>query len=216
MTSFEVLGRSYALPFADIGNKTKEHILIEATVLFSLKGYSAVSMKDIAKKVGITAAALYNHFASKEELWEDALEHIVQLYYLYHDSLENALGEAKTIEEIFDTLFEEPRQMRNMFTCYGFSLIMKEQFKDKKAGELYRDVLFEYGRSFAKKWMDYSIERGLVKQFDTNTVATIFINCVLVSISMKVQESLNPDTRFDIASTFDGLKRFVLDALETA
>jgi hypothetical protein len=32
---------------------------------------------------------------------------------------------------------------------------------------------------------------------------------------MKVQESVNPDTTFDIASTFDGLKRFVLDAVET-
>jgi len=104
--------------------------------------------------------------------------------------------------------------MRNMFTCYGFALIMKEQFRDPKAGNCCREVFVEYGKSFTQKWLDFAIEKGMVKPFDTNIVAKIFTHCVLININLKVQETTVPGLKFDITSTFDGLKRFILDAVE--
>ena len=65
LSVFDVLGKHYDLPYAEGTNRTKEQILIESTLLFALKGYSDVSMRDIAQKVGITPAALYNHFTTK-------------------------------------------------------------------------------------------------------------------------------------------------------
>jgi AcrR family transcriptional regulator len=47
---------------------TKEKILNTAIQLFSDGGYKEVSMRDIAKAVGINASSLYNHFASKEDI----------------------------------------------------------------------------------------------------------------------------------------------------
>ena len=214
LTSFEVLGRKYQLPFSNIGSKTKEHILIEATLLFALRGYSDVSMRDIAERVGITAAGLYNHFANKEDLWEAVLEHIINLYHLYHEQLEEALKDAQTLEQLVDVISEEPRQMRNMFTCYGFGLIMKEQFSDIKAGALCRDILMGYGTSFTKKWLDYAVERGMAKPFDTDTFAKIFVYSVLSSINLKVQESTVQGLQYDIASTFDGIKALIMKAAQ--
>jgi TetR/AcrR family transcriptional regulator len=52
---------------------TKERILITAVSQFSRRGFSAVSMREIAKAVGISPPALYNHFASKEELYQTAV-----------------------------------------------------------------------------------------------------------------------------------------------
>ena len=49
-------------------NATQENILKAASSLFASKGYSAVSMRDVAVGVGVTAANLYYHFADKEEL----------------------------------------------------------------------------------------------------------------------------------------------------
>ena len=46
----------------------KEEIIVTAAKLFKEKGFSAVTMRDIAKSVGIKAASLYNHINSKEEL----------------------------------------------------------------------------------------------------------------------------------------------------
>jgi xylose isomerase len=37
---------------------------------------------------------------------------------------------------------------------------------------------------------------------------------VLITINLKVQETTAHGLKFDIASTFDGLKRFILDAVE--
>ncbi len=46
----------------------KEEIVRVATKLFKEKGYSAVTMRDLAKAMGIKAASLYNHINSKQDI----------------------------------------------------------------------------------------------------------------------------------------------------
>lgn len=48
---------------------TSSRILKIAGLLFSQRGYFGVSMSQIAEEVGITKAALYYHFESKEEIY---------------------------------------------------------------------------------------------------------------------------------------------------
>lgn len=48
--------------------KRKEQIVHTAALLFKEKGYSAVTMRDIAAKMGIKASSLYNHIKSKQEI----------------------------------------------------------------------------------------------------------------------------------------------------
>ncbi|GAA4100264.1 TetR family transcriptional regulator [Nonomuraea soli] len=47
---------------------TPQRILEAARTLFAARGYRATSMQSIADQVGITKAALYYHFDSKEEI----------------------------------------------------------------------------------------------------------------------------------------------------
>ena len=49
-------------------------ILDRSIPLFAKKGYSGVSMRDIAKAVGISSAALYHHFPNKQALYLAAME----------------------------------------------------------------------------------------------------------------------------------------------
>jgi AcrR family transcriptional regulator len=46
----------------------KDEIILTATKLFKEKGYSAVTMRDLAAAMGIKAASLYNHINSKQEI----------------------------------------------------------------------------------------------------------------------------------------------------
>lgn len=46
----------------------KEEIIRVAAKLFRDKGYSAVTMRDLATTMGIKAASLYNHISSKQEI----------------------------------------------------------------------------------------------------------------------------------------------------
>lgn len=54
--------------------KTKEKILIEALRLFSVSGYKAVSLSDIAGKVGITKGALYRHYKNKRDILDSIID----------------------------------------------------------------------------------------------------------------------------------------------
>lgn len=46
----------------------KEEIINAASQLFKEKGFSAVTMRDIASSMGMKAASLYNHIQSKQEI----------------------------------------------------------------------------------------------------------------------------------------------------
>ncbi|MFP4846960.1 TetR/AcrR family transcriptional regulator [Winogradskyella sp. PE311] len=49
----------------------KEEIIRVAAKLFKSKGYSAVTMRDLAKAMDIKAASLYNHISSKQAILQD-------------------------------------------------------------------------------------------------------------------------------------------------
>ncbi len=57
-----------------MAGETKERILETALELFAQSGYLGTSMSDIAARLGITKAALYKHYAGKQEI----LDRIVQ------------------------------------------------------------------------------------------------------------------------------------------
>lgn len=61
-------------PEAGDARTTRERILDAAEQVFAEKGLGAAPVRDIAARVGLNPASLYNHFAGKEELYEAVLE----------------------------------------------------------------------------------------------------------------------------------------------
>lgn len=61
-------------PAAPESRTTRERILDAAEQVFAEKGLGAAPVRDIAGRVGLNPASLYNHFAGKEELYEAVLE----------------------------------------------------------------------------------------------------------------------------------------------
>jgi AcrR family transcriptional regulator len=60
--------------------ETKELILHVAKNEFMEKGFGNASMRTIAGKVGITATALYRHYASKEDIFDAVVEPAVKAW----------------------------------------------------------------------------------------------------------------------------------------
>ncbi|AET68828.1 transcriptional regulator [Desulfosporosinus orientis DSM 765] len=56
---------------------TEEKILDAAIVLFSQKGYTAVTTKEIAKKAGVSEMTLFRHFYNKRNLFERSFDKFV-------------------------------------------------------------------------------------------------------------------------------------------
>lgn len=55
---------------ASKGERTRQAILDAAYDLFLNQGYSATSMRQVAQKAGIALGGIYNHFASKDEIFQ--------------------------------------------------------------------------------------------------------------------------------------------------
>lgn len=68
-------------------DRTRENILKSAIKLFSKKGYSATTIRDIAKHAKVHLNLIFHHFKSKEMLWQAVGEVVHQKYqmcYLEH------------------------------------------------------------------------------------------------------------------------------------
>jgi AcrR family transcriptional regulator len=67
-------------------NSTRERILDVALDLFIEKGFDKTSLREIAEQLGVTKAALYYHFASKDDI-------LMALHYRLHEFGKEALDQ---------------------------------------------------------------------------------------------------------------------------
>lgn len=81
------------------GISRKEQISNTAAELFSERGYMATSMRDIAEKMGIEAASLYNHISGKEEILHSICFDMAHLFI-------------KAIDEVNDIYFDAEKKLR--------------------------------------------------------------------------------------------------------
>ena len=58
----------------------KQEIISRAASLFNERGYSAVSMRDIAKAMDMKAASLYNHISGKQEILSSLILEVAETF----------------------------------------------------------------------------------------------------------------------------------------
>src|SRR5512140_2836534 len=78
------------------GEQTRQAILSAAYDLIIRQGYAATSMRQIAAKAGLALGGIYNHFASKEEVFHAIVAERHPFFQIV-PVLENAPG--ATVEE---------------------------------------------------------------------------------------------------------------------
>ncbi|SDS66682.1 TetR/AcrR family transcriptional regulator [Winogradskyella sediminis] len=86
------------------GITRKEEIITTAAKLFKEKGYSAVTMRDLAKAMGIKAASLYNHINSKQDILKAIIislaEEFTEGMQLIQSSNDSCIDKLKKIIEL--------------------------------------------------------------------------------------------------------------------
>ncbi|WP_299101848.1 TetR/AcrR family transcriptional regulator [uncultured Winogradskyella sp.] len=82
----------------------QEEIIRVAAKLFKEKGYSAVTMRDLAKVMGIKAASLYNHIKSKQDILKTIIislaEEFTEGMQLIQSSNDNCIDKLNKIIEL--------------------------------------------------------------------------------------------------------------------
>ena len=92
-----------APPLVDAKSDTRQRILDVALDLFTEQGYDGTSLREIAEQLGVTKAALYYHFESKEDI-------LMALHMRIHDFGREALmliGEEPVTLELWENLLDQ-------------------------------------------------------------------------------------------------------------
>jgi AcrR family transcriptional regulator len=106
---------------------TRERILDIALELFTDQGYDKTSLRQIAERLGFSKAAIYYHFASKEEI---LLALHLRLHEFGREGL-RALGEAGSSPELWarllDGLIDQMLEQRALFVLHERNRAALEQ-----------------------------------------------------------------------------------------
>lgn len=128
---------------------TKERIVETALELFSQRGYDGVSVRDIARAVGIRESSLYNHFANKRAIFDGIVDFCVQQSEVYFresalpfdrgddTSLYQGIGLEhlqELIERTFRFFFDDPWNARFR------RLLLISQYAEPRCREIFRQL----------------------------------------------------------------------------
>ncbi len=99
-------------------NSTRERILDAALELFVTQGYDGTSLRQIAEQLGVTKAALYYHFESKEDI-------LLALHMRMHEFGKNAFNsmgdEPMSLElwgQLLDQVVDQMLAQRKLFLMH--------------------------------------------------------------------------------------------------
>ena len=147
---------------------TKERILDIALELFAQNGYPGTSMSDIAKQLGFTKAALYRHYASKQEILDQIVERMNRMDYERAEEYEMQETEPDGFAEAYmHTPIEKIRTYsmaqfdhwtKETFSANFRKMLTLEQYRDPKLAQLHHDYLaggpLEYMAAIFRKLTD--------------------------------------------------------------
>ena len=134
-----------------MAENTKERILESALALFAKNGYLGTSMSDIAGQMGVTKAALYKHYTSKQEILDQIVARM--------ERMDAEQAEAHAMPEAEPDAFSEAYQntplenicvyslamfdhwTRDPFTADFRKMLTLEQYRDPRLAKLHHDYL---------------------------------------------------------------------------
>lgn len=97
-------------------NLSKSIVLKTSAKLFRQKSFAQVSVRDIAKTLNVKAASLYNHISSKDQILEELIFELVDIFMSKIDETQNKTIDTKSkLEDIIQTHIEIAIHKPNQF-----------------------------------------------------------------------------------------------------
>ena len=154
---------------------TKQKILDVSLDLFSQKGFSAVSIRDICAQVMIKESSVYYHFKNKQAIFDELLHRFEQVATDMMIRLEQSLSvQSCSMEEPFyqtvcDIFFES--YFMDDFCNKIMRLLLIEQFGNSEVQKIYDYWMFEKPLKFQSKVFYTLMEIGILPKTDSEYLA---------------------------------------------
>ena len=155
---------------------TKEKIRDTAFELISTLGYNGTSIRNIAAKVGIRESAIYNHFNSKEEIFNSIIDYYKNssrgVELLSEDLLDELNNPGKFLQLFSEKLL---RRWSNENEQKFFRIVIKEQYGLSEKFEFTLPDFLEEMRGVWQMIFTQMIKFGYIRKDDPAILANEFI-----------------------------------------
>ena len=134
------------------GEQTKSDILQAAHHLFIKKGFHGSSMRQISQEAGIALGGIYNHYASKEDIFLE----VILTYHPYIQTLPVlAAAEGATLEEyVRDIARRLISALGERLDFINLMFIELVEFEGKHLQQIFQQIfpkLLDFSRQFADR-----------------------------------------------------------------
>ena len=154
---------------------TKQRILEVSLELFSQRGFSAVSIRDICGRVKIKESSVYYYFKNKQAIFD-------QLLYLFEKKAGDMMGQLDTAlaeqtfsakenfyQTVCDTFFD--KYLMDNFCNRVMRMLLIEQFSNSAIWKAYDRWLFAEPLAFQSKVFSALIQAGVIPSADSEYLA---------------------------------------------
>ena len=173
---------------------TRQRILDKALELFSAKGYDAVGVAEIAKAVGIKAPSLYNHFPSKQAIFDALVENTATRYEKDTDAIDIHVQDVRQDVSTFSRITEDAlaEKVRQLF-LYSLHDNTIRQFRKMMTLEQFRapELAAYYSQRYVDRMVAYHaalfrtlIARGELQNQDPDTLALMYVSPVITLLGV--------------------------------
>lgn len=152
----------------------KSVIVTKAAALFRENGFKASSMRDLAERVGVEAASLYNHIKSKTEILHEICFQVANRFMHQMNQIETSdLGAIEKIEKLLRF------HIREMIVHHEEVCVSDREwrFLDEPYLSNFHNQRRQYRKRFAAI-VQSGINAGEIKDIDAATVVLIMLHAI--------------------------------------
>lgn len=162
---------------------TKLKIMHVALSLFSKSGFTAVSIRDICRQVGIKESTVYYHFENKCAIFEELSQKFQTIAEDMMNRLKNAMTDVNIIKRsafqaVSDVFFE--KFLMDDFCNQFIRLMSFEQLNNEQVRQLHTKWMFREPLQFQSSIFEKLMEVNIIPSADSNYLAVKYYSPIFL------------------------------------
>jgi len=167
-------------------DEVRKKIVAEASALFMEKGYSATTMDDIAERLGVTKAAIYQYYKSKVDLFAAVTEFQRQELA---GMLERSFADRELMQGasvLFDDLLDYMNRSMEMYTDGMAVAVHNENIRTILREDRYGDL------DVIERFIEGQKKKGLIHSSIDSRILAVACDALIYGLMFDVMIGMDP------------------------
>lgn len=182
--------------------QAKTRIILNALKLFLENGYKKTTMSDIAAQLGISKAAIYQYFPTKEALLLGVFEHSMESRIDIFAKMTQEEVMKISSNQFFDKMLEGSFRSR----AFSFEVLSEAIYNEKLTQKL--RTQWEQGFQYLEDYFNSLKTKGIIKKTANSRALAIGIVALRHGLQGSMLLGVNPD---DTRTTWVKITKILLD-----